>query len=95
MKKEASKALNPAQRAELRKLAALKESEIDTSDIPEARDWSGAERGLFFRPVKKQLTLRIDADVVDWFKKRSPHGQGYLEKDGPRPSILRQARDSG
>ena len=40
--------------------------EIDTSDIPEVTDWSGAEIGKFYRPVKKQVTLRIDADVLGW-----------------------------
>jgi uncharacterized protein (DUF4415 family) len=55
----------------------MKDADIDTSDAPEARDWRGAERGRFYRPVKKQLTLRIDADVVDWFKKTAPDGEGY------------------
>ena len=37
---------------------------IDTSDIPEILDWSDAKRGMFYRPVKQQITLRVDADVV-------------------------------
>ena len=45
--------------------------------IPEQRDWSGAKRGLFYRPFKKQLTLRLDADVINWFKTHSPNGEGY------------------
>jgi uncharacterized protein (DUF4415 family) len=77
MSKVASKSLSAAQRAQLAKLAAMKDADIDTSDAPEARDWRGAERGRFYRPVKKQLTLRIDADVVDWFKKTAPDGEGY------------------
>ena len=52
----------------------LPESEIDTAEMPEITDWSGAVRGAFFRPVKKPLSLRIDADVVDWFQRQ---GQGY------------------
>lgn len=76
-RKGASKRLTASQQAQLDKLAAMPEAEVDTSDIPEVTDWSGAKRGLFYRPVKTQLTLRIDADVVDWFKKRSPDGQGY------------------
>ena len=58
-------------------LARLPDEEIDTRAIPEVRDWSGAKRGLFYRPVKQQLTLRLDADVVAWFKARAPKGQGY------------------
>jgi uncharacterized protein (DUF4415 family) len=45
--------------------------------MPEVRDWSGARRGVFFRPIKKQLTLRIDADVIAWFKRHTPNGDGY------------------
>jgi uncharacterized protein (DUF4415 family) len=38
----------------------------------------GTARGAaFFRPVKKQLTLRLDADLVDWFKSHAPNGQVY------------------
>ena len=77
MSKVASKSLSAAQQAQLAKLAAMKDEDIDTSDALEARDWHGAERGRFYRPVKKQLTLRIDADVVDWFKKTAPDGEGY------------------
>jgi uncharacterized protein (DUF4415 family) len=40
-------------------------------------DWSGAKRGLFYRPVKQQLTLRLDADVVAWFKKHTTADEGY------------------
>ena len=76
MKKKASKPLTRKQRAELKLLAPMPDSAIDTSDAPEVRDWSGAKRGLFYRPVKQQLTLRLDADVVGWFKARGS-GKGY------------------
>jgi uncharacterized protein (DUF4415 family) len=57
-------------------VAALRDEDIDTSDLPEVTDWSGAQRGKFYRPVKQQLTLRLDADVVAWFKEHD-RGQGY------------------
>jgi len=41
------------------------------------RDWSRAKRGLFYRPVKQQLTLRIDADVIAWFKNRAREDKRY------------------
>jgi len=63
--------------AELEALAALPDDRINFRDIPEVTDWSGAKRGLLYRPVKQQLTLRLDADVVDWFKRRAPAGRGY------------------
>lgn len=52
---------------------------IDISDIPPLTDefWKTAERGKFYRPVKRQLTLRLDADVVAWFKGRARGGRGY------------------
>lgn len=52
----------------MRRLAEQPEKSIDTSEIPEVADWSGAERGRFYRPVKQQITLRIDADLIAWFK---------------------------
>jgi uncharacterized protein (DUF4415 family) len=77
MKKGNAGRLTPAQQTEIDALAALPDDEIDTRDIPEVRDWSGAQRGLFFRPIKQQLTLRIDADVIAWFKSHTPNGEGY------------------
>lgn len=77
MRKDDSERLTPEQAAELERLAALPDEAIDTSGIPEQRDWSMARRGLFFRPVKQQLTLRLDADLVAWFKARAPEGKGY------------------
>lgn len=56
------------QRRELRHLAELSDEQIDTSDIPEAGDFSGAVRGRFYRPIKRQITLRIDADLLEWFR---------------------------
>lgn len=57
-------------------LARLKDRpiQLDDEDSPEITDWSEAERGRFYRPVKQQVTLRLDADVLMWFKSR---GKGY------------------
>jgi uncharacterized protein (DUF4415 family) len=55
----------------------MPDEQIDTTDIPEVRDWSGARRGLFFRPIKQQITLRLDADLIAWFKARAGSGPGY------------------
>ena len=77
MKKKVSKKLTKRQETEIAELATLADEEIDTSDIPEILDWSGAKRGLLYRPVKQQITLRLDADVVAWFKASTPGGRGY------------------
>ena len=77
MKKRNARTLTPLQSAELEALEALPDREIDTSDIPEILDWSGARRGALYRPVKQQITLRLDADVVAWFKANVQGGRGY------------------
>lgn len=77
MRKAISKSLTDAQANELAALAAKPDDQIDTDDIPEQQDWTGAQRGVFFRPVKTQLTLRLDADLVAWFKSHATEGAGY------------------
>jgi uncharacterized protein (DUF4415 family) len=74
MKKGNRKPLTPRLRAELKALAAMPESEIDTAEMPPIVDWSRAVRGPFYRPIKRPLSLRVDADIVDWFQRQ---GQGY------------------
>ncbi len=63
--------------AEIKALAAMPDDKINTDDIPEILDWSGAKRGLLYRPIKRQITLRLDADVVDWFRQHAHNGRGY------------------
>jgi uncharacterized protein (DUF4415 family) len=77
MKKEHSNPVPPEIQAEIDVLSALPDEQIDISDLPEVRDWSGAKRGLFYRPIKQQITLRLDADVIEWFKTHHPQGEGY------------------
>lgn len=78
MKKDPStSALSDEQRVEIDALAKLPDERIDTSDLPEILDWSGAKRDLLYRPIKRQITLRLDADVVAWFKANAPDGRGY------------------
>jgi uncharacterized protein (DUF4415 family) len=77
MKKGTSQRSTSERRAELKALASLRDDAIDTSDAPELLDWSSAKRGLFYRPVKQQLTLRLDVDVVAWFKNHATSNEGY------------------
>ena len=66
-------------RKELAALAAGPESAIDFSDLPatSSKDWQAAERGKFYRPIKQQLTVRVDADVLAWLKSQ---GDGYQSR---------------
>jgi uncharacterized protein (DUF4415 family) len=77
MKKTANKPLTAKQRADLAAVAAMPDNKIKTSKIPEQTDWTGAKRGLFYRPVKKQITLRLDADLIDWFRRQTTSDSGY------------------
>jgi uncharacterized protein (DUF4415 family) len=79
-------ALTPRQTRELAALAALPDGKIDTSDIPELprNAWKDAVRGKFYRPLKQAVSMRLDAVVVAWLKKR---GKGYQSRAN---SILRQ-----
>ena len=79
--------LTADRRRELEKLAAQPSGAIDTSDIPELTEeqWSDAVRGRFYRPVKQQITARVDADILAWLK---ASGKGYQTRLN---SILRRA----
>jgi uncharacterized protein (DUF4415 family) len=59
---------------EIRTLKRMKDREIDTTGIPAVADWSKAVVGRFYRPIKKPLTIRVDADVLAWLK---GSGRGY------------------
>jgi len=58
----------------------MKDKDIDLSDAPEITPEMFAKaivrRGLKPR-TKKQITLRVDSDVLDWYKKQGP---GYQTK---------------
>lgn len=73
--------------AELKALADKPDREIDYSDIPATEDdrWAGAVRGKFYRPLKTQASVRIDADVMEWLKRP---GKGYQTRLN---AILREA----
>ena len=85
-KRATGRSLTSRQKRELAALAALPDDRIDTSDIPELPPdaWKNAIRGRFYRPVKQAVSMRLDADVVAWLKKR---GKGYQTRVN---SILRQ-----
>ncbi|GLQ87147.1 BrnA antitoxin family protein [Dyella flagellata] len=66
--------LTHEQLAMLKELGELPDEKIDYSDIPQrSADWF-KETGKMYRPVKVQKTLRLDADVLEWFEQG---GAGY------------------
>lgn len=86
-KRGTSSTLDVQHEAELKALANKSDEDIDYSDIPPSSDeqWSNAERGKFYRPLKTQASVRIDADVMEWLKRP---GKGYQTRLN---AILREA----
>ena len=70
-------AISRHQKQRLERLAAMGERDIDLSDIPEILDWSGAVRGGLYKPRKEAITIRLDADLLAWFKDHAEGGRGY------------------
>jgi uncharacterized protein (DUF4415 family) len=69
--------LTKIQKQDIRALRAKRDEDIDFSDVPLVLDWSKAEIGKFYRPQKKPVTIRLDADVIEWLKS---DGSGYQTK---------------
>jgi uncharacterized protein (DUF4415 family) len=71
--------LTDEQHAGLKALMERPDSEIDYSDIPPLTDafWKKAVRGRFYKPTKRQITARVDADVLEWLKSQ---GRGYQSR---------------
>lgn len=74
-----------------RELYEQRDRSLDTD--PDLRplppeQWANAmRRDEFFRPIKKPVTARIDADVLHWLKSK---GEGHLTKIN---FILREAME--
>ncbi len=66
--------------ADLAAINAMSDDDIDYSDIPPVRDFSGFKRGALVRPEKQPVTIRLDADVVDWFKRTEPKYQTAVNR---------------
>ncbi len=66
----------PGRKRDLAKLAAMPDRKIDLSELPELTEtfWQNAVPNPFYRPVKKQITLRIDADILAWLRQNGPEG---------------------
>ena len=60
------------------RLDALQDEDIDLSDAPEITPEMFAKavvrRGLKPPPNKRQITIRLDADVLKWYRAQ---GEGY------------------
>jgi uncharacterized protein (DUF4415 family) len=73
---------------ELAALVQMPDDKIDLTDAPEVREWRGAVVGKFYRPIKKPVTIRVDADVLAWLKRQ---GSGYQTRIN---KLLREAMEA-
>ena len=80
--------LTAAQKKDIAAAAAKTDATIDFSEMPEVRDWTGAEIGRFYRAPKRSVTMRLDSDVLEWLKS---YGRGYQTKAN---GLLRHAMEA-
>jgi uncharacterized protein (DUF4415 family) len=75
-------------KSDLARLDRMKDSDIDYSDIPPLGDEFFTKATVAWPPAKQQLTIRLDADVLNWLKS---NGRGYQTRIN---HILRAAMES-
>jgi len=76
--KSTSSFSNQASRTDWVRIRQMSDADIDYSDSPAEDEafWAEAE---WWMPVSKtRLSLRLDSDVVDWFKAQGPGYQGRI-----------------
>ena len=61
-------------KSDLARIDRMKDADIDYSDIPPLDKTFLKKAITAWPPAKRQLTIRLDADVLDWLK---AHGKGY------------------
>jgi len=72
--------LTEEQKERLKALDNLRDEDIDFSDIPPLTDefFKNAVRNPYYaKALKESLTIRLDADILDWFKRHAKDGKGY------------------
>lgn len=89
-----SKATSQRSRSDWQRVDRIRNGEIDLSDVPEIPPEKFAKalirKGL--QPVvrKAQITLRIDEDVLEWFRER---GAGYQSRINAVLRAYKQAHE--
>jgi uncharacterized protein (DUF4415 family) len=69
------------QRRELERVRDLPDSQIDFSDAPERNPRvSDIQVGRFYRPIKQLVSIRVDAEVLAWFRGQGRKYQTYMNE---------------
>ena len=73
-----------------RELYEKRDRSLDDSDVPQLppAQWAKGMVGKYYRPLKSQISFRIDNDVLAWLKAK---GQGHLSRIN---AILRERMES-
>jgi uncharacterized protein (DUF4415 family) len=77
--------IKPNDAERLAEIAAIPEDAIDTSEMKEWTEADFARAGRLYNPIKKDIHIRLDADVIEWLKR---NGRGYQTRAN---EILRRA----
>ena len=64
-------------KSDLKRIDGMRDRDIDYTDIPALDESFFKEAQVVVPPGKKQLTLRLDADVLEWLKSQ---GKGYQSR---------------
>lgn len=92
---KSTKTLTEKQRREIAALRKLGDDSIDTSEIPEIKDWSGSVVGKFYRPLKEAVSIRLDVDVLAWLKSKGPGYQTRLNRTLRELMMKERRRSAG
>ena len=71
-----------------------KRSLLEAAEGSKRRSLSLEGIAEFYRPLKKPITLRLDADVLAWFKKDGTHYQTRINS-ALRKIMEREMKDAG
>jgi uncharacterized protein (DUF4415 family) len=67
------------ERRELEALAGMADSAINYSTAPAVKALPPqVHEGRFYRPLKHHISLRVDADVLAWFRSHGKKYQTYM-----------------
>lgn len=62
-----------------KRLESLADKDIDFSDIPEL-DEAFFKEAEWHPPIKQPITIRLDADVLEWFRSQGPGYQTRINR---------------
>ena len=84
--------MNKKSDTDWKRLGSMSDKDIDYSDIPELNE-AFFEEAEWRPPTKQPVTIRLDADVLEWFRKQGPGYQTRINRLLRRYMEVSQQRD--